>query len=193
MRGWGSVSQRTGHIVTSGFPRSSGVWWPPPHSLPLGFPLSQNLWENSTLFFLAAESTWNFQLNSSSADCAAGVWPYQASRRPAIPRDPPALACTIVRVPLPLLRVMRLGFSVGSWREPTCGGFLMCGEGWVVRGPELAGCSPKHLPDRERGLWRERNEVVRSALGVWTGPGAGCGAASGRVGERGARGSQGSV
>ena len=33
-----------------------------------------------------------------------------------------------------------------------CGGFLTCGEGRVVGGPDLVGWSPKHLPGREWGL-----------------------------------------
>lgn len=67
---------------------------------------------------------------------------------------------------------MRLGFSVRrAGEEVTCGGFLMCGEGWVVQGPELRGCSPKAPPGQGVGAVTGKELREEVPLGVWTGPG----------------------
>ena len=92
---------------------------PPLPPSPQGFPFPQNLWENLTHFFSAAESNWNFQLNSRcGADCAGEFGLIKHPGGPSSHRTPPALACTIVRVPLLQLRVLQLDFSLESWREP---------------------------------------------------------------------------
>lgn len=122
---------------------------------PQGFPLPQKLWENLTLFFFFFKQQRALGISSLIPVVlrvlgSLALPSIQEARHPT--GTPRALARTILHVPLPLLRVMKLGFSVGSWREPMWGGFLTCGEGWLVGGPELADWSPKHLPGREWGL-----------------------------------------
>lgn len=60
----------------------------------------------------------------------------------AIPRDPPALACTIVRVPLPLLRVMRRWAFLWELERGHMWWFSHVWRGLGSAGPELVGCSP---------------------------------------------------
>lgn len=159
--GLGATVQRLGEPSVRGLWTHCNIWispklWGPvatPILAPTEFPtFTKSLGKFDTFFFLAAEGTWNFQLNSGSADPAEELGLTKHPGGPPSQGTPPALAYAMVRVPLPLLPVMRLGFSVGSWREPMCGGFLTCGEGWVVGGPDLVGWSPKHLTGREWGL-----------------------------------------
>lgn len=80
-----------GHIVTSGFPQSSGVLWPPPYSPPQSFPLSQNLWEILTLFFFFKQQR---ALGISSLIPVVltllGSWALPSTQEARHPRGPPS-------------------------------------------------------------------------------------------------------